>query len=114
MYKDKIEGKDLKKIIKNLPEKYHNKTLEITIKEYTKDNISQNVKNIINKIRKRVVNRSYLGKSSEVFFFDSDELDYDEIRDIKEILKSYGYNCDIKSGQRNTLVINVTWDNIKI
>lgn len=114
MYKDKIEGKDLKKILKDLPEKYHNKTLEITIKEYREDEIPQKIKDIVNKIRKRAANRSYLGKSSEIFFFDRDEIDYEERIKIKEILKSHGYRSEIKSGQRNTLVIDVSWDNKRI
>lgn len=114
MYKDKIEGIKLKKVLKNLPGKYHDKILEITVKEYNKEDIAQNIKTIVNKIRKRIANRSYLGKTSEVFFFNGEEINYEERKNLEDILKSYNYEVDIKEGQRNTLVVCVRWNNQKI
>ena len=114
MYKDKIEGRELKKIMKNLPEKYYDKTLEITVKEYSDQDIAENIKRIVNKIRKRAINRSYLGKNSEIFFFNSEDINYEERKTLEDILKSYGYKVNIKEGQRNTLVVDISWKNEKI
>lgn len=109
MYRDIIDGKDLSRLLPDLPEEFRNIRLEIFIREYADEYAK--IEEALQKIKKKVSRSAYLGKEQEVFFFEGDELEEDFRKPLLSKLKEQGYQCDMKDGARGTVVITVHWKN---
>lgn len=109
MYRDIIDGEQLKKLLPDLPEDLSRMKLEIFVREFSDD--SAKIEEALKKIRKRISRSAYLGKEREVFFFESDELLEDQRKPLISKLKELGYASDLKEGARGTVVITISWKN---
>jgi hypothetical protein len=109
MYRDTIDGDQLKKLLPDLPDDLSRIRLEIFVREFSDD--SAKIEEALQKIKKRVGRSAYLGKEKEVFFFEADELMEDLRKPLLSKLKELGYTCDLKEGARGTVVISLSWKN---
>lgn len=110
MYKEVIDAERLRGIL-DLPEELLCGKVEVIVNPYGLENLK--VTKLLDKINKRVDRTSYLGKEKEVFFLEDDDLDYDLRRTLLQSLKENGYEANLKEGARETLVLTLTWSNVK-
>lgn len=109
MHREIIDGQKLKEILPNLPNEYFKGKVEVIIKPYGNDD--PKVTKLLEKIERRVKRIAYLGKETEVFFLEDDELESDLRRSFLQALKELGYEADLKEGARETLVLTLNWVN---
>lgn len=109
MYRDIIDGDQLKKLLPDLPEDLSNGKLEIFIRPYSDD--SKILEEVLQKIKKQVNRSAFLGKEKEVFFFESDDVPEEQRKPLTSKLKELGYSADIKEGARGTLILTIRWKN---
>lgn len=109
MYRDIIEGAELKKLLPDLPEDLSQEKLEIFIRVYEDD--TKKLEEVLQKIKKQVNRSAFLGKEKEVYFFESDEVPEELRKPLSSKLKELGYSTDIKEGARGTVILTLRWKN---
>lgn len=109
MYRDIIDGQKLRALLPDLPEELHVEKIEVFMRPYSEE--SEMLEDLLQKIKKRVLQSQFLGKEKEVFFFSLDELPEDLKKPLQSKLKETGFGVDMKEGARHTVVLTVSWRN---